>query len=251
MDTTSYIALSRQVALQRHMATIANNIANAATTGYRAERTLFEPVLEPAGEPRRLAFVQDVGLYRDLSPGPITQTGNRLDLAIDGEGYFAFRTGAGVRYGRAGHLELDAEGRLVDARGNPILDDGGAPVTVPQADRDLTIGADGTVANRAGPIARLQPVTFANEQALRREGDGLYRAAADQQPRPAAGRVAQGALEQANVSPVQEMTTMVETYEPSRGRSASSRPGTSSTAAPSRGWSRSTPEPEAARPARN
>jgi flagellar basal-body rod protein FlgF len=216
MDTTSYIALSRQVALQRHMATIANNIANAATTGYRAERTLFEPVLEPAGEPRRLAFVQDVGLYRDLSPGPITQTGNRLDLAIDGEGYFAFRTGAGVRYGRAGHLELDAEGRLVDARGNPILDDGGAPVTVPQADRDLTIGADGTVANRAGPIARLQPVTFANEQALRREGDGLY-GAGDQAPRPATGRVAQGALESANVSPVLEMTTMIETVRAFEG----------------------------------
>jgi flagellar basal-body rod protein FlgF len=122
-----------------------------------------------------------------------------------------------VRYGRAGHLGLDAEGRLVNAGGNPIIDDGGAPVTVPQADRDLTIGADGTVANRAGPIARLQPVTFANEQALRREGDGLYRAAADQQPRPAAGRVAQGALEQANVSPVQEMTTMVETVRAFEG----------------------------------
>jgi flagellar basal-body rod protein FlgF len=62
MDTTNYIALSRQVALQRHMATIANNIANAGTTGYRAERTLFEPAIERAGEPGRLAFVQDVGL---------------------------------------------------------------------------------------------------------------------------------------------------------------------------------------------
>ena len=216
MDTTNYIALSRQVALQRHMATIANNIANAGTTGYRAERTLFEPVLERAGEPKRLAFVQDVGLYRNLSPGPIAQTGNRLDLAIDGEGYFAFQTGAGVRYGRAGHLELDAGGQLVDARGNPILDDGGAPVTIPQADRDLTIGADGTVANRAGPIARLQTVTFANEQALLREGDGLY-AAGGQAPQPATGRIAQGALEQANISPVLEMTTMIETVRAFEG----------------------------------
>jgi flagellar basal-body rod protein FlgF len=216
MDTTNYIALSRQVALQRHMATIANNVANAATTGYRAERTLFQPVLERAGEPKRLAFVQDVGLYRNLSPGPIAQTGNRLDLAIDGEGYFAFQTGAGVRYGRAGHLELDAGGQLVDARGNPILDDGGAPVTIPQDDRDLTVGADGTVANRAGPIARLQAVTFANEQALRREGDGLY-ASGGQAPQPATGRIAQGALESSNISPVLEMTTMIETVRAFEG----------------------------------
>ena len=214
MDTTSYSAMSRQVALQRHMATIANTVATAATTGYKAEHTLFEPVLERAAErvgerPRRLAFVQDVGLYRDLSPGPINLTGNRLDLAIDGEGYLPFQTPAGVRYGRAGHLELDAGGRIVDARGNPLLDEGGAPVTLPPGDRDLTVGGDGTIANRAGPVARLQPVTFANEQALRREGDGLYRA--EEPPRPAAGRVVQGALEQANVTPVLEMTALIET----------------------------------------
>lgn len=210
MDTTSYIALSRQIALQRHMATIANNVANAATTGYRAEHTLFEPVLERSGDPpRRLAFVQDVGLYRDLSPGSLNQTGNRLDLALEGDGYLTFRTAAGVRYGRAGHLELDAAGQLVDARGNPLLDEGGAPVTVPPGDRDLTIGEDGSIANRAGPLARIRPVTFANEQALRREGDGLHRT--DQAPRPATARVVQGALEAANVSAVAEMTTLIET----------------------------------------
>ena len=77
-DTTSYLALSRQVTLERHMATIANNLANAATSGYRAEHTVFEQTLQPAGRRDRVAFVQDVGLARDTAPGPIEQTGNPL-----------------------------------------------------------------------------------------------------------------------------------------------------------------------------
>ena len=125
MDTTGYVALSRQMVLQRHMTTIANNIANAGTTGYRAEHTLFEQALARPGEPEPAAFVQDVGLYRDTRPGAVTQTGNQFDLAINGEGYLSFQTPAGERYGRAGHLQPDATGRLTDAAGNPVLDDGG------------------------------------------------------------------------------------------------------------------------------
>lgn len=215
MDTTSYVALSRQITLRRHMATIANNIANAATTGYRAEHTLFEPVIEAAGEPRQLAFVQDVGLFRDTSPGPIAATGNPLDLAIQGDGYLTFRTPAGERYGRAGHLQLDAEGRLVDASGNPILDEAGAEVTLPPGERGMTVAEDGTIAGSAGPVARLQLVTFGNEQALQREGGGLYRSEAV--PRPATGRFVQGALEGANVAPVLEMTAMLETVRAFQG----------------------------------
>ena len=71
MDTTSYLALSRQITLQRHLATIATNLANTSTTAYRAEHTLFEQVLQRAGGPSRVAFVQDAALVRDLDPGPI------------------------------------------------------------------------------------------------------------------------------------------------------------------------------------
>ena len=91
MDTTSYLALSRQVALQRHMTTIATNLANASTSGYRAEHTVFEQLLQRVGEPGRVAFVQDVALARDLGPGPIEQTGNPFDLALDGDGYLELR----------------------------------------------------------------------------------------------------------------------------------------------------------------
>src|SRR4051812_50193475 len=104
MDTTGYIALSRQIALERHMTTIANNIANANTSGYRAEHASFEPFLEQAGEPRRGGLVQDVGLYRDLTPGPIAQTGNPLDPAIHGGGYLPGATPGGERHTRGGQL---------------------------------------------------------------------------------------------------------------------------------------------------
>lgn len=217
MDMTGYVALSRQIALQRHLATIANNIANSSTTGYRAEHTLFEATLEPAARSARprVAFVQDVGLYRDVAAGPIEGTGNGLDLAVQGEGYFTFETRAGERYGRGGRLAVDSEGRLVDPQGNPLLDEGGVAIVLPAGERSPTIAEDGTVATVAGPVARLRLVTFANEQALEREGDGLY--VSDAPPRPATGRIVQGALEGANVAPVLEMTAMLSTVRAFEG----------------------------------
>jgi flagellar basal-body rod protein FlgF len=210
MDTTSYIALSRQMALDRQMTALANNVANAATTGFQAEHTLFEAVLERAGPPKRLAFVQDVGQWRDTSPGPIQATGNALDIAIEGDGYLAFETESGVRYGRGGHLEIDAQGRLTDAQGHAVLDEGGQPITLPGDDRQITIAGDGTVANRAGVVGKLQRATFANPHMLRREGHGLLRADAPPQPAGAEIRVVQGALEGSNVKPVIEMTSMMQ-----------------------------------------
>ena len=173
MRTTSYLALSRQVTLERHMATIANNLANAATSGYRAEHTVFEQTLQPAGRRDRVAFVQDVGLARDTAPGPIEQTGNPFDIALNGAGYLAFGTAAGTRYGRAGRLEVDSGGRLVNAGGAPVLDDGGNPITLPENEHAIAIAADGTVSGRTGDLGRIGIVGFAREQDLQSAGDGL------------------------------------------------------------------------------
>lgn len=216
MDTTSYLALSRQVALQRHLATIAQNLANANTTGYRAERTLFAQVLERAGEGRRVAFVQDAALVRETAPGPVAATGNPLDLAIEGPGYFAFATPEGPRYGRGGRLAVDASGQLVGPHGHPVLDEGGRPIVLAQGDHDLVVASDGSVSARSGPIGRIGLVAFADERSLERAGDGLYRSA--EAPQPATrGRVIQGALEGSNVQPVLEMTAMIETVRAFEG----------------------------------
>jgi flagellar basal-body rod protein FlgF len=210
MDVTSYLALSRQTALERRMTATATNLANAGTTAYRAEHTRFAQVLERTGGPQPVAFVQDAALVRDLEPGPVTQTGNPLDLALDGPGYLAFATPEGTRYGRGGRLAVDAAGGLVDADGHALLDDGGSPIVLPPDDRAVTIAGDGTISGRNGPIARIGIHGFAHEEALARVGGGLY--AAGESPTPAQStRVVQGALEGSNVQPVLEMTTMLET----------------------------------------
>ena len=207
MRTTSYLALSRHAALERQMATVANNLANATTTGYRAEHMVFEETLHRAGR-QRVAFVQDVGLARDLSPGPITQTGNPLDLAIEGAGYLAFATDGGTGYGRAGRLEVAPDGRLVDSNGRAVLDDGGNAILLAADETALSIAGDGTVSGGNGPIARIGVYGFANEQALRRAGDGLFTTTGPATPAEGA-RIVQGALEGSNVQPVLEMTTML------------------------------------------
>ncbi len=209
MRTTSYLALSRQSALERQMTTVANNLANATTSGYRAEHMVFEETLHRTGS-RQVAFVQDVGLARDLSPGPITQTGNPLDLAIQGDGYLAFAGDGGTRYGRAGRLEIAPDGRLVDSAGRPLLDDGGNAVVLAADETGIAVAADGTLSGRNGPIARIGIYGFANEQALRRVGDGLFEAGEAAAPAEDAHLI-QGALEGSNVQPVLEMTTMLAT----------------------------------------
>jgi flagellar basal-body rod protein FlgF len=216
MDTTSYLALGRQTALQRQMTVIANNLANATTTGYRAEHARFAPLLERSGTGERIAFARDVALMRDPSPGPVGPTGNPLDVALDGPGYLAFSTAAGTRYGRAGRLEVDASGRLVNTQGDALLDEGGNPITLPGDDRTITIGGDGTITGRAGVLARIGILGFAHEEALERVGGGLYASA--EAPAPAEGsRLVQGALEGSNVQPVLELTAMLETQRAFEG----------------------------------
>jgi flagellar basal-body rod protein FlgF len=216
MESTAYIALSRQMVLRRDMDIIANNIANMTTSGFKAEAMLLEPVTVDAGQGQRLAFVQDVGVVRDLRPGPLTTTGNPLDLAIEGSGYFVVGTAGGIRYGRSGHFRLDELGALVTADGEPVLDDGGAPLNLPPNAGEVTVAADGTVSDADGVVGRLDLVTFADEQRLRKVGGGLYRA--DQTPQPAAdARVVQGALEGSNVQPIVEMTEMMATVRAYEG----------------------------------
>ena len=150
METTAYIALSRQMALRRQMDLIANNIANVTASGFKAEALIYEPVVSDAGGGQRLAFVQDVGVARDLRAGPMTQTGNPLDLAIQGPGYFAIETDHGTRYGRSGQFRLNESGELVTAAGDRVLDDGGAPVSLPVDAGPIALAADGTVSGAQG-----------------------------------------------------------------------------------------------------
>jgi len=210
MDNTSYVALSRQVSLERQMAVVAGNIANMNTHGYKSEQVLFETVLERAGEPGRVAFVQDTGLLRDPAPGALEETGNPLDLAINGEGYFTVMTETGPRYTRGGHFTIDENGQLAASGGQPLLDTGGAAIQLPPGSGTVSVARDGTISTDDGIIGVVGLVRFADDAALSREGDSLL--ATDQVPEPVpAPDIAQGRLERSNVQPILEMTRMMET----------------------------------------
>ena len=208
MENTSYIALSSLTALRRQMDIIANNIANSETTAYRGERILFEEYLTDIGHGQRASFVLDYGVVRDTLEGQISPTVNPLDLAISGKGYLVVETDSGLRYTRNGHLKLNAESTLVTTSGHEVLDDDGKPITLPLGDGYVTISPDGVVSTESGRIARLDVVSFENEQELRKAGDGLY--TTDAAPRPATeARILQGMIEGSNVEPIIEITEMI------------------------------------------
>src|SRR6266705_454304 len=132
MENTLLIGLSRQVALRRELDVVANNIANLNTTGFKADGNIFEeyvmPVARDGGFPaadRRLSFVQDRATWLDLGQGPVQQTGNPLDVALDGPGFLAVHTPRGERYTRNGALQINATGELVTAEGYRVLGDAG------------------------------------------------------------------------------------------------------------------------------
>lgn len=217
MDNAGYIVLSRMSAQLRATAVIAHNVANVDTPGFHATRAVFADHLAraratelPQGG-RDLHFTWDRATWRDTEPGPIRQTGNPLDIAITGRGYFAVETPEGERYTRAGRFTLAADGTIVDMGGNAVLSAAGGPLQIAPGDTDLTVGADGIVTGRNGEIGRLRIVRFENEQALVAEGERLYAAPAGTDALPVdQPRLVQGALEGANVNAVTEMVRLTE-----------------------------------------
>lgn len=212
MDNPGYIILGRLASQQRASQYAASNMANADTPGFRAIRPVFaEHVSREArgAGAREVHFSWDRASWRDTTPGPVQATGNPLDVAIQGEGYFAVETPRGERYTRAGRFTLGADGRLLDMHGHAVLNPEGRPVAVGPADTRIEILGDGTIRSENGVIGRLRLVRFADEQALRNEGDRLFDAAGQQPediPRPA---LVQGAIEGSNVQAVVEMTRMM------------------------------------------
>ncbi|HVO04517.1 MAG TPA: flagellar basal-body rod protein FlgF [Candidatus Cybelea sp.] len=217
METPTYVALSRQTALLRQMDVVANNIANVATPGFKVEEEIFTtyPIRSQTfGAPQKLAYVQDFATARDFSQGPVTPTGNDLDVAIQGNGFFVVQTPNGPRYTRLGHFQLNAAGQIVNKLGYPVLA-GGAPVTINPDDGPVQIEADGSISadrtqqgNTQVVYGKLDVVDFQNRDQLTPEEGVLFNTSAPpiQVQQPA---LAQRMLEQSNVLPVKELTTMI------------------------------------------
>lgn len=210
MDNAIYASLTRQSGLMREMRAIANNMANADTTGFRREGVVFSEYMVPLdhrGETLAMANVR--GRMVDLRPGGMTQTRGTYDLAIDGEGFFMVQTPQGNRLTRAGSFMPDADGQIVNSDGYPLLDDGQAPIVVPPGTGSVGIGSDGTVSADGQPVGRVGVFADPDPSDLRHVAGTLF----DPGPAPEAldnPVVRQGFLEESNVEPVTEIARMVE-----------------------------------------
>jgi len=209
MENSVYVGLSRQMALRREMDVVANNIANVNTPAYKAEKMVFREFVKQPERDERISLVQDVGLARDLREGPAQPTGNPLDVAIHGEGYFVLDTPLGERFTRHGRFQLDAENRLVTSAGHAVQGPGGE-IILPIDGGDVSIASDGTISNEQGVVGVLRVVNFENEAALRKAANGLY-TAEDQAPQDVArANLSQGMIEGSNVQSIIELTRMMQ-----------------------------------------
>jgi flagellar basal-body rod protein FlgF len=215
MGSGIYIAAAGAVAQENALSTVANNISNAATTGFRAARIHFAEALTQA-QGLDTAYVGVAGVKDDTSQGSLRQTGNPLDVAIQGEGFFTVETPNGPRYTRAGDFTLNTEGRLVNSSGYPVQSaEGGALVIPPGA--AVSVAEDGTLSANGESIGRLALARFAPES-LSHAGENLWSATQEPLPEdPAAPLVVQsGVLEQSNVSVMRGMVDLIKvsrTYE--------------------------------------
>ena len=208
MDSGYYAAMTGLVARTQALDTAASNLANAQTPGYRAEREYFRSVLlgPDASDSQLGETVNNYGLLGgdrvSLAQGALQQTGNPLDLAIEGQGFFAVQTASGLRYTRDGSFHRARNGQLETQAGEPVLSAAGKPIALPPG--EVTIGADGSVSVAGGTVASVGVFTFPAGTALTPEGANRYIAPAGAKPTPAKGAtVRQGELEGANEDVVQ------------------------------------------------
>ena len=209
-----YSAAAGMTAQQQRMYTLANDVANVNTTGYKHTRLAFRDLLytqDRAGVVSSGAGAAATPVGRGFAQGALRETGSKLDVAIEGDGFLQVRRADGTTaLTRDGSLRLDPNGRLTTQRGELLQ----PAITVPAgtSEADLSIAADGTVSAANRQLGRIQLVTVRAPQALQSAGDSLFVATAASGPAQAmpAGRMVQGALESSNVDIAESMTQMME-----------------------------------------
>lgn len=210
VDTTIPVALSRQDALKRELALVAHNLANVSTTGFRAERMLFDQAMHKAGS-ENVAFVVDRASYLQEAPGQVEMTHRDFDVALDGDGWFSVETEDGLRYTRDGRFHMSPDGMLVTAGGHAVLDEQGSTITIDTTGAEFSVAPDGEITLDGSSLGRMGLIQFGDDQRLMREASGLYRPANDVEGEPATQiKVLQGALERSNVDPILEITRLIE-----------------------------------------
>lgn len=209
MESAGYTTLTRQTGLLRELQVVANNIANAATTGYRQEGLIFSEFVKRTEGGPSLSMARGNVRMTSMLQGPLTPTGGMLDLAIEGEGFFLIETPSGERLTRAGNFTLSAQGDLVTPDGFRVLDAGGAPVFIPPDATSIGLSPDGTLSDNGRPLAQIGLVRPVNSFDMIREDGVMFRADGGFEP-VEEGHVLQGFLEGANVDPIGQVARMIE-----------------------------------------
>ncbi|MFD1882573.1 flagellar hook-basal body complex protein [Paracoccus pacificus] len=210
MDNAIYAGLTRQSGLMREMRVVANNIANAQTTGFRREGVVFSEYmvsLNAGGDTLSMANAR--GRLVDLKQGGLSQTNATFDMAIEGDGFFMVETPQGNQLTRAGSFIPSAEGELLTPDGYRVLDEGEAPIQISPEARNIAVAPDGTISANGEPIARIGMFQVADQSAILHQGGTRFSATGAAEPAENA-RIRQGFVEESNVDPVAEISRMIE-----------------------------------------
>lgn len=238
MSKGLFTAVSGAIAQTTKLDTIANNLANVNTPGFKRDSQLFKEYLsayekEPnvVQVPRVPAsiesfydmqggdksYVDIAGTYTDFTQGFLKQTGNPLDVAIEGKGFFEVLTPEGVRLTRAGDFSLDAEGRIVTKQGFPVLKDGGLGAdpnsrTIKTNGQKVSVSSTGEIFGGNENLGKLSLLNVSNKESLQKTGNGMFAFRENMNPNITVATeitVHQGAIEASNVNTVREMTDMI------------------------------------------
>lgn len=229
-----YIAASAGLKQGRKMEVIAQNLANVNNTGYKRDRLVFKEMMpsfkqetgldeankvlaSPERSNSNVSYVAITDHFTDFKPGAFKETGGALDLALDGPGFFSVQTEEGVRYTRNGNFRLDTQNRLVNQKGQPILNEESQPIVIDAKGADIGIDKNGNISVGTGLInislGNIKLVDFENPKSLKKIGDGLFiNSDPTVEPKQATEvSTRQGFLENSNVASVEEMTDMLAT----------------------------------------
>jgi flagellar basal-body rod protein FlgF/flagellar basal-body rod protein FlgG len=213
MDSGYYAASTALISRTQALDTIANNLANASTVGYRAQHNVFSSVLADASGAANSPLNNAInnfgtlsGTTLDQSQGALQKTGNDLDVAIQGSGYFVVQTADGEVYTRNGSLQLSNKGQLITASGDPVMGDHGT-LNLPPG--PVAISPDGTISSNGAVVAKLKLVSFAPGTQLTSVGGTYYSAPAKSEIADTDSTVKQGMLESSNVNPVSSMVELI------------------------------------------
>jgi flagellar basal-body rod protein FlgF len=210
MQTGLYVGVSSQMALEKRMNTLADNVANANTVGFRATEVKFNTVLGDT-RPNKVAFVGEGKEFINTNNGGLTQTNSALDFAVKGDAWMSIQTPAGPALTRDGRFTLTPAGDLVTLRGYPVLDAGGGPIQLNAASGDIRVSGDGIIRQNGNQVASLGLFEANFDNGFARYDNSSVIPSTP--PEAVVDRfdvgVMQGYLEESNVNPVQEMSQLI------------------------------------------